>query len=425
MVDRTADNMLKVSTDGRKAALDLTLVVRQQEYDNTSKVMKCVKKVTDIYSRYEGCSQIVFCDYSTPKASDFNVYTKLRELLILNGIPKNEIAFIHSYNTEEKKLSLYNKVNEGVVRILIGSTFKLGIGANVQTKLKAIHHLDIPWRPADMVQREGRILRRGNENERVYIYRYIAEGSFDSYSWQILETKQRFISQFLSGTSYQRSIADLESDVLSYGEVKALALSSPLMKRLAEKENELRNIRILSPKHCADHICSQHELEGLKKELKFNNNKLKAAREYLEYSKNITDSEYSMIYRKYKSLFTRDVITGEAMINDDVNILGFDIKMPEKQPEKKSFLQLGYNGYIYEIKTGNSASGNIQRILNFIKRFYKTVTDLEKHSIQLKKQISETQKILSANNPYSKQIAVCENEIKIIREKLNLENQLK
>ena len=225
----------------------------------------------------------------------------------------------------------------------------------------------------------------------------------------------------MSGTSYQRSIADLESDVLSYGEVKALALSSPLMKRLAEKENELRNIRILSQKHCADHICSQHELEGLKKELEFNNNKLRAAREYLEYSKNITDSEYSMIYQKYKSLFTRDVITGETMINDDVNILGFDIKIPEKQPEKKSFLQLEYNGYIYEIKTGNSASGNIQRILNFIKRFYKTVTDLEKHSIQLKKQISETQKILSANNPYSKQIAVCENEIKQMREEINSE----
>ena len=128
-----------------------------------------------------------------------------------------------------------------------------------------------------------------------------------------------------------------------------------------------------------------------------------------------------MIYQKYKSLFTRDVITGETMINDDVNILGFDIKIPEKQPEKKSFLQLEYNGYIYEIKTGNSASGNIQRILNFIKRFYKTVTDLEKHSIQLKKQISETQKILSANNPYSKQIAVCENEIKQMREEINSE----
>ena len=153
------------------------------------------------------------------------------------------------------------------IRILIGSTIKLGIGANVQNKLKAIHHLDVPWRPADLVQREGRILRRGNENDEVRIFRYIAEGSFDSYSWQILETKQRFISQFLAGTAYQRSFSDLESNVLTYGEVKALALSSPLIKELAEKENELRRLKILKAKRAVDISDMKRELDEIPLEL--------------------------------------------------------------------------------------------------------------------------------------------------------------
>ncbi len=155
-VDRCKDNMLKVSTDGRKAALDLELVGETQP-DKTSKVFRCADKVTAIYKKHQGCSQLVFCDYSTPKGENFSVYEKLKGYLINRGISEKEIAFIHSYHSESRKLELYRKVNEGKIRVLIGSTFKLGIGANVQTKLKAVHHLDVPWRPADMVQREGRI----------------------------------------------------------------------------------------------------------------------------------------------------------------------------------------------------------------------------------------------------------------------------
>ena len=246
-ISRQEDNMLKVSTDGRKAALDLQLVGHKQPYDY-SKTSRCVKNAVDLYYKYSGVTQLIFCDYSTPKGEDFSVYKVLREKLSESGIPQKEIAFIHNYKTESRKVELFRKFNNGEIRILIGSTFKLGIGANVQNRLKAIHHLDVPWRPADMVQREGRILRRGNENKDVLIYRYITEGSFDSYAWQILETKQRFISQFLSGSSYQRSIADLENNVLSYSEVKALALAEPLMKRLAEKENELKTLRIVATK---------------------------------------------------------------------------------------------------------------------------------------------------------------------------------
>ena len=196
---------------------------------------------------------------------------------ILNEItiPDKVIAFIHSYSTDLKKLELYDKFNRGEIRILIGSTLKLGTGANVQKRLKALHHLDAPWRPADMVQREGRILRMGNENDQVYIFRYITEGSFDAYSWQILETKQRFISQFLSGSAYQRSISDLESNVLSYGEVKALALSCPIMRDYAEKENYLRSFRILSNSHIQHLSKVRNELETAEIKMEEINAKLK------------------------------------------------------------------------------------------------------------------------------------------------------
>lgn len=262
-VDRRQDNMLKVSTDGRKAALDLRLVEKEQSYDSYSKIYRCVEQTMEVYEKYPECTQLIFCDYSTPKKELFNVYDELKIKLVEKGIPKEEIAFVHSYHTESSRLKLFDKVNKGIIRILIGSTFKLGIGTNVQTKLKAVHHLDVPWRPADMIQREGRILRKGNENEDVYIYRYIAENSFDAYSWQILENKQRFITDFLKGSAYQRQAADLDNNVLTYAEVKALALSQPLMKQLAEKENELNHLQILCNKEAKVKKDINAELETL------------------------------------------------------------------------------------------------------------------------------------------------------------------
>lgn len=297
-VYKTQDNMLKVSSDGRKAALDLNLVHEIQSYDESSKIKKCADQVIKYYHVYEGSTQIVFCDISTPKHSDFCVYEKLRSILISRGIHDKEIAFIHSYSTDLKKLELYDKFNRGEIRILIGSTVKLGTGANVQKRLKALHHLDAPWRPADMVQREGRILRMGNENNQVFIFRYITEGSFDAYSWQILETKQRFISQFLSGSAYQRSISDLESNVLSYGEVKALALSSPIMRDYAEKENYLRSFRILSNSHIQHLSKVRNELETAEVKLEEINAKLKESEE-----KTVSEKRYQKLLTQ-KEQFT-------------------------------------------------------------------------------------------------------------------------
>ena len=244
-VHPSIDNMLKVSTDGRKAALDLTLVGEEQPYDETSKIVQCVEKVFKLYNQFEGTTQLIFCDNSTPKQGKFNVYNTIKQRLIEKGVPKEEIAFVHSCRDEFAKIALYEKVNRGEVRVLLGSTFKLGIGANVQKRLKAIHHLDVPWRPADMVQREGRILRPGNLNDEVFIYRYITKDTFDAYSWQLLETKQRFINGLLAGTITRRNDQDVGDTVLNYAEVKALALGNPLVKARVEAANELSKLLTL------------------------------------------------------------------------------------------------------------------------------------------------------------------------------------
>jgi hypothetical protein len=406
-VNKSFDNMLKVSTDGRKAALDLTLVGKIQKYDDTSKIYKCVNNVIENYNKYSGCSQLIFCDYSTPKGENFSVYKVIKEQLIAKKIPEKEIAFVHSYNTELKRVKLFENVNKGVVRVLIGSTFKLGIGANVQTKLKAIHHLDVPWRPADMVQREGRILRRGNENKNVIIYRYIAEGSFDSYSWQILETKQKFISQFLSGTSYQRSMSDLENNILTYAEVKALALSQPLMKQLAEKENELSNLRILNSKEIENNQHLKSELEKIKvdeQNLFDRKNKALLDKDYL--------SKISITYNKDNQIY-KDRLSMESLFSNIDKplfyICGFRVLLPNEQDEKHPYILLQKNTD-YIVKMGNSPWGNIKRIVNFLKSFDKEINKINRQIEEYETRIIQIKNQLSSPNQYAEKLAECKRE---------------
>ncbi len=248
-VDRQLDNMLKITTDGRKAALDYRLVDPKGCFTYTSKVAKCAENVSNIYFHTRGnrSAQLVFCDISTPK-DGFNLYDELKRLLIVYGVREEEIAFIHDATTDDQRERLFARVRAGEVRVLIGSTFKLGLGVNVQERLIALHHLDVPWRPSDMVQREGRILRQGNTNSRVFLYRYITEGSFDAYSWQLLETKARFISDLLSGSMKDRSGTDVDDVVLDYAEVKALAVGNPLIKERVETANELTRLHTLNRK---------------------------------------------------------------------------------------------------------------------------------------------------------------------------------
>lgn len=242
------DNMLAITTDGRKAALDFRLVAPSGKFDSKGKVAACIREVMDIWRRttaFRG-AQMVFCDLSSPKGGKgFSVYDDLRHRLIGVGLPENEIAFVHDADTDAQKAALFKSVRDGKVRVLLGSTAKMGIGTNVQTRLCALHHLDGPWRPCDVEQREGRILRQGNECEEVEIFRYVTEQSFDAYMWQTLETKARFIAQVMKGDKGIRSLEDVELAALSYAEVKALASGNPMVIEKAGVDAEVAKLSTL------------------------------------------------------------------------------------------------------------------------------------------------------------------------------------
>jgi len=248
LVQPHQDNMLAITTDGRKAALDFRLVAPGARFDENGKVAACMREVHAIWQRTSASrrAQLVFCDLSSPKdGRGFSVYDDLRERLIDAGIPDKEIAFVHDAPSDVQKATLFKAVREGRVRVLLGSTAKMGIGTNVQTLLVALHHLDAPWRPCDVEQREGRILRQGNDCDEVEIFRYVTEGSFDSYMWQTLETKVRFIAQVMKGDKGIRSVEDVELAALSYAEVKALASGNPLVIEKAGVDAEVAKLSTL------------------------------------------------------------------------------------------------------------------------------------------------------------------------------------
>ena len=235
LVSPYQDNMLRITNDGRKLALDQRLINEMLPANENSKVAVCAEKSYHIWEETtsERSTQLIFCDLSTPRKNrdeSFSVYDELKSLLMKKGVPEDEIAFIHDANTDQKKAELFAKVRSGQVRFLIGSTSKMGAGANVQDRLIALHHLDVPWRPSDIEQQEGRILRQGNRNRKVKIFRYVTEGTFDAYSWQLIENKQKFISQIMTSKSPVRSCEDVDESALSYAEVKALATGNPYIK---------------------------------------------------------------------------------------------------------------------------------------------------------------------------------------------------
>ena len=252
LVNPTVDNMLKITNDGRKCALDQRLLNELLPDAEKSKVNTCVENAFQVWDegKADRTTQLIFCDLSTPKGDGtFNVYDDVRNKLVARGIPKEEIAFIHEYNTEAKKADLFAKVRAGQVRILMGSTPKLGAGTNVQDRLIALHHLDCPWKPSDLEQQEGRILRQGNQNEKVKIFRYVTENTFDAYMWQILENKQKFISQIMTSKSPVRACEDVDDTALSYAEIKALATGNPYIKEKMDLDVQVSKLKLLKANH--------------------------------------------------------------------------------------------------------------------------------------------------------------------------------
>ena len=252
LVNPTVDNMLKITNDGRKCALDQRLLNELLPDAEKSKVNTCVENAFQVWDegKADRTTQLIFCDLSTPKGDGtFNVYDDVRNKLAARGIPKEEIAFIHEYNTETKKADLFAKVRTGQVRILMGSTPKLGAGTNVQDRLIALHHLDCPWKPSDLEQQEGRILRQGNQNDKVKIFRYVTENTFDAYMWQILENKQKFISQIMTSKSPVRACEDVDDTALSYAEIKALATGNPYIKEKMDLDVQVSKLKLLKANH--------------------------------------------------------------------------------------------------------------------------------------------------------------------------------
>lgn len=259
-VDSSVDNMLKVTNDGRKLALDQRMMNPMLPDEEGSKVNACVNEVFRIWEENSDkrLTQLLFCDLSTPKgAGEFSVYTDIRKKLIERGIPESEIKFIHEADTETKKQELFKKVRRGEVRILMGSTQKMGAGTNVQNKIIASHDLDCPWRPADLEQRAGRTVRQGNDNPKVGLYRYVTEGTFDAYCWQLVEGKQKFASQIMTSKSPVRSCEDVDATALSYAEIKMLAADNPHIKEKMDLDIQVQKLRLLK----SNYLSEKYELE--------------------------------------------------------------------------------------------------------------------------------------------------------------------
>ncbi|MBR4864880.1 MAG: DEAD/DEAH box helicase family protein [Oscillospiraceae bacterium] len=424
LVERTEDNMLKITTDGRKAALDLRLVQPQAAMTPQSKAEKCANNVYEIYTATaeRKSTQLIFCDSSTPKKG-FNIYDEVHRLLTEKGIPPEQMAYIHNADTEKKRQSLFTRVQKGEVRILFGSTFKLGLGVNVQDKLIAVHHLDIPWRPADMTQREGRILRQGNENKKVYIFRYITEGSFDAYSWQLLETKQRFIAELLSGSMDQRSGSDIESTVLDYAEVKALAVGNPLVKLRVEAANELTRLLTLQRKTVESRIAMEKELMELPGLMTHQQQLIEKCREdraFVESTPVTKDPQQRKVTQK--EIF--DAVQTNVLEVRERELLvyrGFRVILPANMSETKPYLWLQREGRYY-VELGEAEGGYLTRMDNVLKGLDDHEKKLEENLQEMQLRQKGLQEELARDEDYTDLINKYKSKLKKLDKQLGVEN---
>lgn len=432
-VSRTDDNMLKITTDGRKAALDLRLVKPNANYTMNSKVAHCTENVANIYFKtsLQKSTQLIFCDTSTPK-SEFNIYDELKSRLVSIGVLEKDIAYIHDADTEKKRDELFKKVRNGEIRILIGSTFKLGLGVNIQDNLIALHHIDVPWRPADMTQREGRILRQGNTNSKIEIYRYITEGSFDAYSWQLLETKQRFITKLLSGSMSERSSDDIEGTILDYAEVKALAVGNPLVKQRVEVQNELNRYKILQNKLIDNRIAMENELANLpnridEQKLRIENCK-KDIETYSAFMKERpvpTDNQKLEIYRQKRKTIRETLFKKvssyilESKETVAMTYRGFEIILPSNMAKEKPFVWLKQNGKYY-VELGKTESGILVRIDNFLDRLNGYLQNLTNELLKLEERQKGLTKELESPETFAGKIEHCKQKLNEIDKKLGV-----
>lgn len=390
-VDPHEDNMLKITNDGRKLALDQRLINELLPENKNSKVNACIKNILKIYHETveEKSTQLVFCDMSTPRNDAFNVYDEIRNKLLEEGIPESEIAYIHNAKTDVKKKELFSKVREGKVRILIGSTGKMGAGTNVQERLIAIHDLDCPWRPSDLEQRAGRIVRQGNRNKDVYIYRYVTEGTFDAYLYQLVENKQKFIGQIMTSKSPVRSAEDIDEASLSYAEIKALASGNPKVKEKMELDTKVSKLKLAK----ANYLSQKYDLED--RIIKYYPQKIKAIKTRIEGLEN--DIKDLKPQKEFQQIKIKDMLivdkkqAGNAILlackgydGQDKKYIGeyrgFDLYIQFNSLSQYYIMSLKKELY-YPVELGNDVYGNLTRIDNAIENIPKSLK-VEKELLQ-------------------------------------------
>lgn len=412
-VDPTEDNMLKVTNDGRKLALDQRLIDPNLPENPNDKVHACAENVYRIWNdtKEKRLTQLVFCDLSTPKPDGFNVYDDLRNLLITMGIPENEVQFIHSANTEVKKAELFAKVRSGDVRVLMGSTGKMGAGTNVQRLLVATHHLDCGWKPSDIEQRNGRMIRQGNTNAEVYEYRYVTESSFDSYMWQLLETKQKFIGQVMTSKSPARSADDLDDAALSYAEVKALAAGNPMIKEKMDLDIQVARLKTLKTAYNNEHYRLEDAItQGFPAEMRKTAQQLENAKAdtalLQRNTKRDADGKDIFTITLMDTVYTKREDAGKALLGllgmamnrtEPVSIgryKGFDLQIAYFAMDKMYLAYLVGSG-INPVQLGADAVGNTMRLDNCLHNLPQSVTDLESKLVQLQKQLENAKEQLA------------------------------
>jgi N12 class adenine-specific DNA methylase len=402
-VDPRVDNMLKITSEGRKAALDLRLVKPAARDEPNGKVNLAVENILRIWTETTDrrCAQLVFCDLSTPKDRGFSIYDDMADKLKARGIPEQEIAFIQDYDSDASKLALFKDVRAGKVRILFGSTQKMGSGTNVQERLIALHHLDAPWRPADVEQREGRILRQGNKNPVVTIFRYVTEGSFDAYMWQTLETKAKFIAQVMTGDMTIRRVEDLDSAALTYAEVKAIASGNPLVIEKAQVDAELMRLTRLRSAHAEEQYRIRSKLRHARDEAETSTERLANLQQDITTREN-TSGENFRIELDGKSITNRGV-AGELLIRraeklkgrfgDEVRagrFAGFDL-----------FLRVSFDGSADLVLRGNNsyAARVTDTALGTIRSLEATAQGFEELSAKLEAAMGDAQKRVKELEP--------------------------
>ena len=381
LVDSSTDNMLKITNDGRKLALDQRLANEVLEDYEKSKVATCADNIKDIWERTSEnkSAQLVFCDLSTPhNDGKFNVYDDLKKKLIERGIPEEEIAFIHDANTDIRKQELFNKVRKGQVRVLMGSTQKMGAGTNCQDRLIALHDLDCPWRPSDLIQRSGRIIRQGNMNKEVDIYRYVTEGTFDAYLYQLVENKQRFISQIMTSKTPVRFAEDIDETALSYAEIKALAAGNPLIIEKTELDTQVAKLKLLKQTHLSERYALEDKvIKYYPNEIKRLEKRIVDITEDIEHLKNNTQNVDGFQGMKIKDKFYTEKANAGQLIIDACKAMtnGDPVEIGEYKGFKMiltfdSFDRLFHlglkNNITYDVELGSDIHGNITRIDNVL-----------------------------------------------------------